>query len=113
MVELFAANIRQFSSHAESLIPRLAPERQARVRALGDSDAALRSLAGGLLLLDAFGAHARFVRDKGGKPRVPGERPFSLSHAGDYAVLALSSAPVMAARTSSADAICARPNWLS
>lgn len=94
MVELFAADIRQIAPHASELLSRVEPERQARVRARGGSDDALRCLAAGLLLSEAFGAGARIVRNAHGKPCVPGGRPFSLSHAGDYAVLALSSEAV-------------------
>jgi len=94
LVELFAADIRQIAPHASELFSRVEPERQARVRAFRASDDALRCLAAGLLLADAFGDDAQIVRDARGKPCVPGGRPFSLSHAGDYAVLALSSEAV-------------------
>jgi len=97
LVELTAADIRQIAPRADELIRLLDAERQSRVRALGASDEALRSLAAGLLLHDAFGEAAsrgRFVRGEHGKPRLPDGRPFNLSHAGDYAVLALSDEPV-------------------
>ncbi len=92
MVELFAADIRQIQPRADQLIHLLDEERQARVRRLSASDDALRSLAAGLLLYDAFGENARnatFVHGKRGKPHLPDRRPFNLTHAGDYAVLAL------------------------
>lgn len=97
MVELFAADIRQIAPRAEKLIPLLDEERQNRVRRLGGSPDALRSLAAGLLLYDAFGEKARsaqFVHGKRGKPHLPDHRPFNLTHAGDYAVLALSEQSV-------------------
>lgn len=97
LVELFAADIRQIAPNAEKLIPLLNVERQNRIRRLAGSSDALRSLAAGLLLYDAFGEkarNARFVRDRRGKPRLPEHRPFNITHAGDYAVLALSEKPV-------------------
>ncbi len=97
MVELFAADIRQIEPRADKLIHLLDEERQARVRRLGTSPDALRSLAAGLLLYDAFGENARnakFAHGKRGKPHLPDHRPFNLTHAGDYAVLALSGKSV-------------------
>lgn len=97
MIELFAADIRQIAPKSDELIRLLDDERQERVRAYGDSDNALRSLAAGLLLYDAFGEaarNARFVHGKRGKPSLPSHRPFNITHAGNYAVLALSKEPV-------------------
>ena len=97
MVELFAADIRQIAPRAEELIPLLDEERQNRVRAYGKTDDALRSLAAGLLLCDAFGESARgalYEHGKRGKPYLAGRRPFNITHAGDYAVLALSAETV-------------------
>jgi len=96
-VKLYAANIRQIAPNASSLVLLLDDERQARVRALGDSNEALRSLAAGLLLYHAFGERihgGRFLRGTRGKPALPGETPFNLTHAGDLAVLALSAESV-------------------
>ena len=93
MVELIAADIRQISPKTEELIPLLDEERQARVRAFGKSRSALHSLAAGLLLYCAFGEgakHARYEHNLRGKPHLSGNMPFNISHAGDYAVLALS-----------------------
>jgi 4'-phosphopantetheinyl transferase len=50
-----------------------------------------------LLLYDAFGENARgakFAHGKRGKPHLPDRRPFNITHAGDYAVLALSRSAV-------------------
>jgi len=97
LVKLYAADIRQIAPNASSLVRLLDDERQTRVRALGDSSGALRCLAAGLLLYHAFGERihaARFSRGTLGKPVLPGETPFNLTHAGDFAVLALSSESV-------------------
>ena len=97
MVELFAADIRQIAPRVNELLPLLDEERQKRVRAYGATDDALRSLAAGLLLYDAFGESARCARyehGKRGKPYLADRLPFNITHAGDYAVLALSSETV-------------------
>lgn len=97
MVELFAADVRQIAPKAQQLISLLNEERQARVRALGESHSALLSLAAGLLLYAAFGESARrahYERVGRGKPLLPDRTPFNITHAGDYAVLALSTKPV-------------------
>ncbi|MEN6635603.1 MAG: 4'-phosphopantetheinyl transferase superfamily protein [Clostridiaceae bacterium] len=93
MVELFAADINQIAPRAHHLVSLLDEERQARVRAFGESRSALLTLAAGLLLYDIFGERTRtvhFERGKRGKPHLPDDAPFNISHAGDYAVLALS-----------------------
>ena len=97
MVELFASDIRQIAPKAEELILLLDEERQKRVRSFGASRDALRCLAAGLLLYGAFGERARsarFEHGKRGKPFLPDVTPFNLTHAGDYAVLALSKEAV-------------------
>ncbi len=97
MVELFAADVRQIAPRAQELIRLLDEERQARVRTLGTSRSALLSLAAGLLLYGAFGEGARnakYERVGYGKPLLTGNMPFNISHAGDYAVLALSKQSV-------------------
>lgn len=97
LVELYAANIQQIAPSAESLICLLDEDRQARVRAFGGSNEALRRLAAGLLLYRVFGDGTRdtlFERGRRGKPSLPNGKPFNLSHAGDYAVLAVSNGNV-------------------
>ncbi len=97
LVELFAADIKQIAPVAQDLIPLLDAERQARVRAFGSSRSGLLSLAAGLLLYSVFGDGARratFALGKRGKPHLPDETPFNITHAGDYAVLALSKQAV-------------------
>ena len=93
LVELYAADINQIAPRAHHLIGLLDEERQSRVRAFGDSRSALLTLAAGLLLYDIFGERARtahFERGKRGKPHLADLAPFNISHAGDFAVLALS-----------------------
>ncbi len=97
MVELFAANIHQIAPRAEELIALIDQERQARVRAFGDSRSGLLTLAAGLLLYAIFGeqaSHAQFERGRRGKPTLRDHAPFNITHAGDYAVLALSKQTV-------------------
>ena len=97
MVELFAANIHQIAPRAGELITHLDQERQARVRAFGDSRSGLLTLAAGLLLYAIFGeqtSHSQFERGRRGKPALANHSPFNITHAGDYAVLALSKEAV-------------------
>ncbi|MBA4348156.1 MAG: hypothetical protein C0413_04830 [Clostridiales bacterium] len=97
MVELIAANIHQIAPRAEQLVSLLDEERQARVRSFGDSRSALLTLAAGLLLYAVFGEQtrrSRFERGRRGKPHLVDHTPFNITHAGDYAVLALSAHPV-------------------
>ena len=97
MVELFAADIRQIAPRAEELVALLDLERQARVRAFGDSRSALLTLAAGLLLYAIFGEQAKsahFERGRRGKPHLVDRAPFNITHAGDFAVLALSAQTV-------------------
>ena len=97
MVELFATDIRQIAPRAGELIALVEPERQARIRAFGDSRSALLTLAAGLLLYAIFGEQtrfSRFERGRRGKPHLIDQAPFNLTHAGDYAVLALSGQSV-------------------
>jgi 4'-phosphopantetheinyl transferase len=97
LVELFAANIHQIAPRAEELIALIDKERQARVRAFGDSRSGLLTLAAGLLLYAIFGeqaSHAQFERGRRGKPTLRDHAPFNITHAGDYAVLALSKQTV-------------------
>ena len=94
MVELFAADIRQIAPRAEELVALIDLERQARVRAFGDSRSALLTLAAGLLLYAIFGEQAKsahFERGRRGKPHLADRAPFNITHAGDFAVLALST----------------------
>ena len=97
MVELFAANIHQIAPHAGELIALVDQERQARVRAFGDSRSGLLTLAAGLLLYAIFGeqtSRSHFERGRRGKPILADHSPFNITHAGDYAVLALSKQTV-------------------
>jgi 4'-phosphopantetheinyl transferase len=93
LVELFAADIKQIAPVADQLIPLLDEERQERVRMFGASRTGLLSLAAGMLLYSVFGEsvrQARFLHGTRGKPHLQDETPFNITHAGDYAVLALS-----------------------
>lgn len=55
-----------------------------------------RSVGAGLLLAARFGRDAAIDRSETGKPFFPGEGKvhFSISHSGEYAVLAVSKSPV-------------------
>lgn len=96
MIRLYAADIRAFSGRADELGVRLSLERRQRMNALKSDTDRLRCLAAGLLLDTVFKGRAKneIRRDTYGKPRLPGGPCFNLSHAGDYAVLAVSDGEI-------------------
>lgn len=91
MVSLYAIDIRDVAPDAERLISLVDEERAAHIRAIGvQHDAALRSLAAGLLIRHAFGPVKRLLREQHGRPYLPDKPFFSLSHAGSYAMMVVS-----------------------
>ncbi len=92
-MEIYAADIRAFAPFYEEGLARLTAERRARAAALKRRDDALRSLCAGLLLRRYVG-DGPFAAGEHGKPYLPGGPPFSLSHGGNLAVLAVADAPV-------------------
>ena len=98
MVRLYAVDAAALSGRFDALLCLLDGERRARAASCGNTPAGRRSLAAGLLLSHVLGAeNARGKLERGahGKPAYRGCPPFNLSHAGDYAVLAVTDgAPV-------------------
>lgn len=68
--------------------------RAARIAACGNTPAGRRCLAAGLLVRAVLGADAVPATNAFGKPELADGRPFNLSHAGGYAVLATGDAPL-------------------
>lgn len=96
MIRLYAADIRELEGKTGELGARLSRERRERMNAMKIETARLRCLAAGLLLDTVFKKRARtdIVCDAFGKPHLPDGPCFNLSHAGDYAVLAVSDQEV-------------------
>ena len=92
MIRLYAADIRQFSGRIEEHFPRISLERRQRIHVAKAEADKLRCLAAGLLLDTVLKKRAKtdIVRGVYGKPMLPGGPCFNISHAGDYALLAVS-----------------------
>ena len=91
MVRLYAVDVSALAPRFEALLPRVDERRRARVRSNGNTPEGRRILGAGLLLTllaDADALCAGLRTNAYGRPYLDGRPPFSLSHAGDYAVLA-------------------------
>ena len=90
MVTVRLADCRALTGRFAQLLPLLTSKRRETAARIGDTPAGRQCLAAGLLLAEAFGREAceGMLQGAWGKPYLPGARCFSLSHAGDYAVLA-------------------------
>lgn len=93
MIALYSADIRQIAPFSEALFETLCPARRAAAARYRLPEDRLRALAGGLLMRAVLGTDDVLIAP-GGKPHLPGGPEFSLSHSGDYAVLATSETPV-------------------
>ena len=95
-IRLYVAAITELRGRQEQGLGLLSPARRARaLRYLREEDR-LRCLAGGLLMRRLLGVHedGQLVEGPYGKPVLAGNGPqFSLSHAGEYAVLAMGNCP--------------------
>jgi 4'-phosphopantetheinyl transferase len=80
----------------ETRINEMPPERARKIRSYRFLDDRRRSFAAELLLEAALGKDAAFNirQDDMGKPRIEGGPHFSISHSGDWAVLAVCGEPL-------------------
>ena len=88
MNTVYLLDIRELAPHRDAALALLSDERRARVLSINREEDALRSMGAGLLLRRYVG-EGPFARGEFGKPYLPGGIPFSLSHGGDLAVLAV------------------------
>ena len=88
MNSLYVLDIRELAPCREEAFSLLSRQRKERVLAQNTEENALRSLGAGLLLRRFMG-EGPFELGEFGKPFLPGAPPFSLSHGGDFAVLAV------------------------
>ena len=96
-VRIYAADIRQLKQHEGAALPLLTPARRARAEQTRVVEDRLHTVAAGLLLRRVLGVTAdqQLRTNEQGRPELAGEGPcFSLSHGGDFAVLAVCSGPV-------------------
>ncbi|MDR2696526.1 MAG: 4'-phosphopantetheinyl transferase superfamily protein [Deltaproteobacteria bacterium] len=95
-MRLYIVSITELAGRWEQGLALLPPARRARaLRYLREEDR-LRCLAGGLLMRCLLGVRedGQLVEGPYGKPLLTGQGPqFSLSHAGEYAVLAAGNTP--------------------
>lgn len=96
-VSLYLADIRPLAGREAALLPLLTRQRRQRLESLQNPADRLHCLAAGLLLRQVLAAGEDDVAyDELGKPRLTrhSDLYFSLSHGGDYAVLATAAQPV-------------------
>jgi 4'-phosphopantetheinyl transferase len=96
---LYAADIRRIGARAVAMEQRLPPERARKMRSYRKPADRLRCLAGWLLLVRVLGGdgeleESRLEYSPHGKPFLRNGPEFSLSHCGDFALLAVGDAPV-------------------
>lgn len=87
-MEVYVFAISGLRGREAEALALLSPERRDKALQIKNENARLRSLAAGLLLR-RFVGNAPLSYGPAGKPYVPGGRSFSLSHSGEFAVIAL------------------------
>jgi len=92
-MDIFVADIRDFREHSSRLLPLLPTHRQERISRAPSQEKKLLNLCAGLLLRSLAG-DSPLLYGEHGKPFLPQGPSFSLSHAGELAVLAVSPTPV-------------------
>ena len=93
MIRLTLLDIRGLRPKAEELLRGLPEELRKKALRYRKEDDQLRSIGSSFLLLKAAKGHEIHYSPEG-KPFVDGEKYFSISHSGDYAVLAEADSPV-------------------
>lgn len=91
IIRVWLADIRPLADRTEQCIPLLPPGRRKTAQNLSQRDDRLHSIAAGLLLRGILGVSddERLHIGKHGKPALKDGPCFSLSHAGNYAALAV------------------------
>ena len=88
MIKVYLRNINDISIN-ELNISKLSPYRREKFERLIDGESKLRSLAAGLML-NEYISNKEIKLNEYGKPYVEEGPHFSLSHSGDYVILAVS-----------------------
>lgn len=88
MIDVYLSDVRGIDPYDSALLEAVEKQRKGRIeRFARDSDKKL-CLGAGLLIAQYVGLGA-ISRDSRGKPHCKGGPPFSLSHSGDYVLLAV------------------------
>lgn len=90
---MYVFSIESLRGREADALRLLSPERREKALRIQNENARLRSVAAGLLLRRFVGL-APLSYGPAGKPCAPGGRGFSLSHSGEFAVIALDDAAV-------------------
>lgn len=96
-IKLWLADIRQLAEQEQAALPLLTPERRSEAERMKPDQDRLHCIAAGLLLRRVLGVTSDddLCRNEFGKRELAVSGPcFNLSHGGNYAVLAVFSAPV-------------------
>ena len=93
VLRLFAADIRPLAACEQEALALLPPTRQQKALARALPEDRLHSIAAGLLLRTVLGLRSddALCKNQWGKPFLPDGPHFSLSHGGQYALLAVFS----------------------
>ena len=92
-MEMYVFDLAPLREHMDEALALLAPARRDKALRLRRELPRLHSVGAGLLLARLFPGRSPEL-GPGGKPYLPGERCFSLSHSAEKAVIALSDVPV-------------------
>lgn len=96
-MDAYLLHAPSLSGHENRILPLLPPNRREKALACPLEEDRLQSMGAGLLLYHVLGVRKDedIVYNEHGAPRLRGGTPcFSLSHSGDYALLAVSPVPV-------------------
>ena len=93
MATLYLTDITKLPEDISPLLPLLSDSRRRRLEDLVGEKTRKRCLASGLLLRQVLGSD-EVTLSAFGKPSLVDGSPFSLSHSGDYVLLAVASRPV-------------------
>ena len=93
MIKLYTVKLSDIRGKEKALLPSVGPRRREKALRFLQAEDRLRSLAGGFLMNRCIPGFSEDALRTGpqGKPYLPGGPAFSLSHGGEYIVLAVSA----------------------
>lgn len=92
MITIYLCNVKHIIAQKENWFYHMPEKRKAAISSLRHENDQLLCLAAGILIDQILGpdAESQFIYNSYGKPFLSGGKSFNLSHAGQYAVLAVS-----------------------